>query len=52
MILATRLSVIKKICSKSIKRILNIYLKNNLAYTFKKYSHHNEINKLIPYLKK
>ena len=52
MVLATRLSVIKKICSiKILKRISNIYLKNNLAYTFKKYSRHSEINKLTPYLK-
>ena len=52
MILATRLSVIKKICSINVlKQIENIYLQNNLAYTIKKYSHQNEINKLIPYLK-
>tara|TARA_B100001564_G_C20643385_1_gene673240 strand:+ start:544 stop:1650 length:1107 start_codon:yes stop_codon:yes gene_type:complete len=52
MILATRLSVIKKICSvKILGRISNIYLKNNLAYTFKKYSKQSDINKLIPYLK-
>ena len=51
-ILATRLSVIKKICSINVlKEIVKIYLQNNLAYTFKKYSHQNEINKLIPYLK-
>jgi len=38
-ILAARLSVIKKICSyKTYASIKNIYLKNNLAYTFKKYS--------------
>ena len=52
MILATRLSVIKKICSLNVlKQILNIYLQNNLAYTIKKYSKQIEINKLIPYLK-
>ena len=52
MILETRLSVIKKICSLSVlKRIVNIYLQNNLAYTIKKYSHQIEIDKLIPYLK-
>ena len=51
-ILATRLSVIKKVCSlNELKQISNIYLQNNLAYTFKRYSSHNEINKLIPYLK-
>ncbi len=52
MILATRLSVIKKVCSsKTLKKISNIYLRNNLDYTFKKYSNQNVINKLIPYLK-
>jgi len=52
MILATRLSVIKKICSINVlKQIRNIYLQNNLGYTFKKYTHQSEINKLIPYLK-
>ena len=52
MILATRLSVLKKICSLNVlKQISNIYLQNNLAYTFKRYSHYSEINKLIPYLK-
>ena len=52
MILATKLSVIKKVCSpKILKRIKNIYLKNNLAYTYKKFSNKNLVNKLIPYLK-
>ncbi len=52
MILATRLSVIRKICSLNVlKQILNIYLQNNLAYTIKKYSRQVEIDKLIPYLK-
>ena len=52
MILAIRLSVIKKICSsKILKRISNIYFKNNLDYTFKKYSQKKNIDKLIPYLK-
>ena len=52
MILATKLSVIQKTCSsKILNRIKNIYLKNNLAYTFKKYENKNSINKLIPYLK-
>ena len=42
----------KKTCSsKILNRIKNIYLKNNLAYTFKKYENKNSINKLIPYLK-
>tara|TARA_A100001015_G_scaffold277325_1_gene336432 strand:+ start:3323 stop:4429 length:1107 start_codon:yes stop_codon:yes gene_type:complete len=52
MILATRLSVIKKICSaKILKRISDIYFKNDLAYTFKRYSQHRNISKLIPFLK-
>ena len=52
MILATRLSVIKKICSiKTLKQISNIYSQNNLNYTFRKYSKQTEVNKLIPYLK-
>ena len=52
MILATKLSVIKKICSpKILSEIKNLYLQNNLAYTFKRYSQSSEINKLIPYLK-
>ena len=51
-ILATKLSVVKKICSsKVLERIKNIYLKNNLSYTFKKYNNQNSLNKLIPYLK-
>ena len=52
MILATRLSVIKKVCSLNIlNRIKNIYLENNLAYTFKEYSQKRNLDKLIPYLK-
>ena len=52
MVLATKLSVIKKMCSHQIlKRIKNIYHQNNLDYTFKKYSNQSAINKLIPYLK-
>ena len=52
MILATKLSVLKNICSsKILDRIKDIYLKNNLAYTYKKYSKQSSVNKLIPYLK-
>ena len=36
---------------KYLKKISNIYLKNNLNYTFKKYSKKIAIKKLIPYLK-
>ena len=52
MILATKLSVVKKICSfKTLSQIKNIYLKNKLDFTFKKYSNQNSINELIPYLR-
>ena len=52
MILAARLSLVKKICNLNIvKEIEEIYKKNNLSYTFAKYSNYNSINKLIPYLK-
>ena len=52
MILATRLSVIKKICTfKTLENIKKVYIDNNLAYTYKKYSNVKSINKLIPYLK-
>ena len=52
MILATRLSCVKKVCNKNVLReIEDIYKKNNLAYTFKKYNNHKSINSLIPFLK-
>ena len=52
MILATKLSVIKKVCNiKVLKDLMEIYSKNNLNYTLKKYKAPKEINKLIPYLK-
>ena len=52
MILATKLSVIKKVCNiKVLKDLMEIYSKNNLNYTLKKYRAPKEINKLIPYLK-
>ena len=51
-ILATRLSVHKKICSaKTLEKILKIYIQNNITYAFTKYSKKSEIRKLIPYLK-
>jgi 3-dehydroquinate synthase/shikimate kinase/3-dehydroquinate synthase len=51
-ILATRISLIKKICNKKIlEEIKQIYYNNNLSYTYKKYSNSNSIDKLIPYLK-
>jgi len=52
MILATKLSVVKKVClPETLGKIKNIYLKNNLDFTFKKYSNQSAIDKLIPYLK-
>ena len=52
MILATRLSVAKNICSKkTLRAVTNIYVKNNLDYTYKKYSKQQTINQLIPFLK-
>ena len=52
MILASKLSLIKKVCSfKIVDEIKQIYNTNNLDYTYKKYSNQNEIKSLIPYLK-
>ena len=52
MILAARISVIKKVCNKKIVNDINkIYEDNNLSYTYKKYSNKNSVNNLIPYLK-
>ena len=51
-ILATKLSVVKKVCStKTLRKIKNIYQKNNLDFSYNKYSNLNSINKLIPFLK-
>ena len=47
----TQLSLKKKICSlKTFNDIKNIYLKNNLDYTYKRYTKINLIEKLIPFL--
>ena len=52
MILASKISMLKKICSgKTYDEIKNIYKQNSLDYTFKKYSNKKEINKLLPFLK-
>ena len=52
MILASKLSLVKKVCNlKIVKKIIQIYKENNLDYTLKKYSKQNEIKSLIPYLK-
>ena len=51
-ILASRLSFLKKICNYStLKEIENIYKKNNLTYTYKNFSSSKSIIKLIPFLK-
>ena len=51
MFLETQLSLKKKICSlKTFNDIKNIYLKNNLDYTYKRYTKINLIEKLIPFL--
>ena len=52
MVLATKLSVIKRVCNKkTLKDLINIYDENSLSYTFKKYENIKKINSLIPYLK-
>ena len=52
MILATKLSLIKKVCNnKTFNEIKKIYDNNDLAYTYKNYSSQSSINSLIPYLK-
>ena len=52
MILATKLSVLRKVCSlNTLNEIKNIYIKNNLNYLYERYSQQNSIMKLIPYLK-
>jgi len=52
MILATKLSIIKKTCNtKTLDVLENIYKKNNLFYTSKKYQSIKEVKKLIPFLK-
>ena len=51
MILATKLSRIKKVCDKkTLDQIIEIYKKNSLEYTYEKYSNYKMINSLIPYL--
>tara|TARA_A100001011_G_C14206361_1_gene797964 strand:+ start:7 stop:1119 length:1113 start_codon:yes stop_codon:yes gene_type:complete len=51
MILATKLSVVRKVCKvETLNEILKIYNANNLNYTYKQYSKKSQINKLLPYL--
>ena len=52
MILATKLSLIKKVCNKKVlDDLMKIYTANNLNYTLNKYRNPKEIGRLIPYLK-
>ena len=52
MILASKLSVAKKVCTtQTMDEIIEIYDENNLTHTYKSYSKQNTINSLIPYLK-
>ena len=52
MLLATKLSVIKKVCNKkTLSDLIEIYKANNLDYSYSKYTKTKEINSLIPYLK-
>ena len=52
MILASRLSLKKKVCSaKTVNEIKQMYSMSNLSYTYKKYSNQNSIKNLIPFLK-
>ena len=51
-ILASKLSVIKKICDiKTFLKIKKIYITNNLAYTYKKFRNKSYFLKIIPFLK-
>ena len=52
MILAIRMSLIKKVCTAgTVNEIEQIYKNNNLDYTYKKYSKKQSIDSLIPHLK-
>ncbi len=52
MMLETKLSQVKKVCSKkTLIEIENIFNENKLSYTYKKFSNQNDLKKLIPYLK-
>ena len=52
MILATKLSILKKNCNKeTLNKILRLYAKNNLNYNLKNISNPNWLKSLIPFLK-
>lgn len=52
MFLATKISKLKKLCSSStLNKIENLYKKNNLPSSLKKYSLNNKINKITGYMR-
>ena len=52
MILATKLSVIKKVCDfKVLSELKELYKKNSLSYTYSRISKKKNVNHLIPFLK-
>ena len=52
MFLATKISKLKKLCSPStLDKIENLYKKNNLPSSLKKYSLNNKINKITGYMR-
>ncbi len=52
MMLETKLSLVRKICSKNtLLEIEKIYEENNLTYTFKNYLNSKKLSELLPYLK-
>ena len=52
MILESRLSYLRGICNfKSLMELKEIYIKNNLSYTYKQFSKKKTIDNLIPFLK-
>ena len=52
MILATKLSIIKKVCNlKTLNEIMRIFKENKLDYILRRYENKSELKKLIPFLK-
>ena len=52
MVLAIKLSILMKNCkNENLRKILNLYDKNNLTYTLKNISNPNWLKSLVPYLK-
>ena len=52
MILATKISVINKLCSKkTLEELMKIYKFNKIDYVLNNYSSYSQINSLIPFLK-